>query len=107
MVFDYHSFHRGEVCSRISWRYIGANCEPILFTLQGFKLEELLTDQLDTPTVLLTSTSPAFTLLSDYFSGVNEPLYFRVFGVDVDGDICYRNSLATYYNFTTLVISGK
>lgn len=105
LAFDFHAFYIGSLCSTVKWTYSGESCNPVLFILQGFQLEQLTSNHLSSPTFSLNSTVPIYTLIRSQV--VNENLYYRSFSVNEEGQVCTTSSLQEFFNFTMVSISGK
>ena len=75
---------------------------PVLFTLNGFRLQDANFLQSSSPEMLLNSTSGTFTLTSS-----SESLYFSLEGRDGNGRVCSHSSVEQFYNFSRLLENGK
>ena len=71
----------------------------MIFTLQGFKSEKVISNDLLVPEFSLNSTSTTFTLpISEEGN-----LQYRVLGMEASGRIC---DMTTFFNFTSLLVNG-
>ncbi len=92
---DYAQFSVGEVNTTIGWIYNSSTCVPVVFTLEGYDLEDIIEDELDTPGLALNSTSNRVRLpsrsLIDLFNG-SSSVYIRLGAYDELGRTCTHNN---------------
>lgn len=97
---DYNSVGIGENCLTLAWNYDGQNCIGTAFILQGFDLNQISSDQLETPRWTSSSASGIFTLIASSVLS----LYFRVSATDRNGILC--NAAPQFYYFAMLAETG-
>lgn len=102
LLFDYNWFNIGKDCITLGWNYVGQDCRPVTYELQGYQL--VTSNQLDAPNVSIISPSARFTLLVN--RTIVGSLYFRAVGIDRNGAICNSDSLINYYHFSRLLENG-
>ena len=79
---DYTQLSVGGVNTTIGWIYNSSTCVPAVFTIEGYHLEDIIEDELDTPGLALNSTSnrvvlPSRSLIDLIFNGSNS-VYIRL-----------------------------
>ncbi len=84
----------------IGWIYNSSTCVPAVFTLEGYDLEDIIEDELDTPGLALNSTSNRVRLpsrsLIDMFNG-SSSVYIRLGAYDEFERTCTQDSEIMFY----------
>lgn len=101
MEFNYHIFEVGPQCVQFGWDYFSQMCTPVMFTLQAFDLNDVMSFHLDTPKIYLNSSSTTFNFPTHIFT--DEALFFRIFGNDEEGNVCSPSSMTKFYQLTMLL----
>ena len=105
---DYSQFSVGEVNTTIGWIYNSSTCVPAVFTLEGYDLEDIIEDELDTPGLALNSTSNRVRLpsrsLIDMFNG-SSSVYIRLGAYDELGRTCTQDSEIMFYQLNNSELS--
>ena len=98
---DYTQLSVGEVNTTIGWIYNSSTCVPAVFTIEGYHLEDIMEDELDTPRLAINSTSnrvmlPSRSLIDLMFNG-SSSVYIRLGAYNELGETCAQNSRIMYY----------
>jgi hypothetical protein len=70
----------------MKWDSDGQHCSPTEYLLQGYRSDQLISNQLDVPRMASNSASGNFTFSASQFSA--DILYFRVSAMDGNGISC-------------------
>ena len=101
--FDYHLLDVSPLKTTIGWNYINKGCTAVKYSLQGFSLDQITSNQLTAPRIAITSSSPTFSFPTRRFA--LERLYWRISGFDEEGRNC-TTVYAEYYNIDNLLEIG-
>lgn len=100
--FNYHKLDVGRLQTLISWNYVSESSEAAHFFLQGFYLNNITSNQLTSPLIIISSSSPTFYFPTQELSSEN--IYWKVFANGEEGKSSV--SFSNYYNFGNLLANG-
>ena len=96
----YPEFSVGPVNTSIGWTYSSLTCHPAVFTIEGYAhREDIMPDNMGTPTLTLNSTSSVLTFPTDMTNG--HSLYWRLLAHEESGTPCAQDSAVRYYQLDT------
>lgn len=101
---NYHLLEIGLNCFRLTWNYEGQNCQPSIFTLQGFELAQIIdSNGTNHSTIISSSSTGSFSLITSQILRLNAT-FFKVSASDRTGTVC--SSGIHFYNFILLLQNG-
>ena len=100
---SYNLLDFGLNCFRLTWNYEGQNCQPSMFTLKGFELAQIDSNETDPSIIISSSATGSFSLITSQILRLNATL-FKVSASDRNGMAC--NSEMHFYNFILPLQNG-
>ena len=100
MELDYQQLQVDSDNITIEWIYSFSDCELSHFTLEGFELDDVLTNSLQEPTLVHNSTANIVTIPLKVFN--NRELHFRLCAFSKNGELCGQDTAnKIFYNLHT------
>jgi hypothetical protein len=91
-VLEFSYIGVGPINTTVRWRYSSLTCHPSVFSIQWYTTPN--PDQLDTPLLMLNSTSSGITFPTNITNG---SLYWRLLAHEGAGILCARDVSANRY----------